>query len=233
MSTSALLVAAAPLAAALAALVAAFVTGFDQSTHVPAEVGTRFYGFFLDHYPLFAFAIVYALVRVVAVAIAPGPSATLRRVVGALVGLGLVLALSLHPTFGGLVLRGGFMTGGMAFLNQVPMTVAYGLGAAVAASALGSAMGLGVIIAGQPVRERASRMRRLGRSLGSMFFRFLALWYALAVLGFARTIGFGPWPRRPLDTADTVLVAACLVVAFLPHVLISAVRADRSASPVG
>ncbi|GEO99657.1 hypothetical protein [Methylobacterium haplocladii] len=233
MSTSALLVATAPLAAALAALIAAFLTGFDQSTPVPAEVGTRFYGFFLDHYPLYAFAIVYALVRVIAAAVAPGPSAVLRRVLGAAVGLAAILGLSLHPTFGGLVLRGGFMTGGMAFLNQVPMMAAYAFGAAVAASALGFAMGLGVLIAGQPAREPASRLRRFGRSLGTLFSRFLALWYALAVLGFARTIGLGPWPRRPLDSSDVALVAACLVVAFLPHVLISALRADRSASAAG
>ncbi|MET0257374.1 MAG: hypothetical protein ABW179_02240 [Methylobacterium sp.] len=228
MSTSAVLVAAAPLAAALAALIAAFVTGFDQSTVVPSEVGSRFYGFFLDHYPLFAFAILYALVRVIAVAVAPGPSAVPRRIAGAAIGLVLVLGLSLHPTFGGLVLRGGFMTGGMAFLNQVPMTAAYSLGAAVAASALGFAMGLGVIVAGKPARQRVSRLRRLGRGLAGLALRFLALWYALAVLGFARTIGLGPWPRRPLDAGDVVLVAACLLVAFLPHVVISAVRAEPS-----
>nr|WP_246412969.1 hypothetical protein [Methylobacterium brachythecii] len=214
-------------------MLAAFVTGFDQSTPAPAEIGTRFYGFFLDHYPLFAFAIIYALARVIAVAIAPGPSAILRRVLGALAGLVLVLALSLHPTFGGLVLRGGFMTGGMAFLNQMPMGAAYALGAAVAASAFGAAMGLGVVIAGQPSLERVARLRRIGRGLASVGGRFLALWFALAVLGFARTIGFGPWPRRPLDAGDALLVAACLVVAFLPHALISAVRANQSAPTAG
>ncbi|GEP10059.1 hypothetical protein [Methylobacterium gnaphalii] len=233
MSRPGILVAAAPPAAALAALFAAFLTGFDQSTPVPAEIGTRFYGFFLDHYPLFAFAIVYALARVLAVALAPGPSTVLRRILGALAGLALVLALSLHPTFGGLVLRGGFMTGGMAFLNQMPMAAAYALGAAVAAITFGLAMGLGVVIAGQPPRERLARLRRFVRALGSVAVRFLALWYALAVLGFARTIGLGPWPRRPLDASDTLLVAACLVVAFLPHALISAARASSSARTAG
>lgn len=233
MRPSAILVAAAPLIAALAALSAVFVTGFDQSTPVPAEIESRFYGFFLDHYPLFAFAIVYALVRVIAVALAPGPSSSLRRVLGAFIGLGLVLALSMHPTFGGLVLRGGFMTGGMAFLNQIPMMAAYALGAAVAASAFGLAMGLGVLIAGQPAREHAARLRRFGRGLAGLLSRFVALWYALAVLGFARTIGLGPWPRRPLDAGDTVLVAICLLAAFLPHVLISAVRADPSTRAAG
>lgn len=233
MSPSAILVAAAPLAAALAALAVIFLTGFDQASVVPAEVESRFYGFFLDHYPLFAFAIVYALVRVLSAALAPGPSKVPRRILGVLVGLVLVLALSLHPTFGGLVLRSGFMTGGMAFLNQVPMAAAYALGAAVAASALGLVMGLGVLIVGQPSRKPAGRLRRLGRGLGSLLSRFLALWYALAVLGFGHTIGLGPWPRRPLDAGDAALVAICLVVAFLPHVLISALRVDRSAGGSG
>lgn len=232
MNPSAILVAAAPLAAALAALTVVFLTGFDQGTPVPAEVETRFYGFFLDHYPLFAFAVVYALARVLAAAVAPGPSGALRRVLGAVIGLALAIGLSLHPTFGGLVLRAGFMTGGMAFLNQVPMSAAYALGAAVAATVLGSAMGFGVLIAGQPALEPASpRLRRLARGLRSLLARFTALWYALAVLGFARTIGLGSWPRRPLDAGDATLIAACLVIAFLPHVVICALRADRAGGP--
>ncbi len=62
------IVAAAPLAAALLALATAYATGFDQRTAMPPDVASRFYGFFLDRYPLFAFALVYGLARIVAVA---------------------------------------------------------------------------------------------------------------------------------------------------------------------
>ena len=226
MSARALLVAGAPLAAALLALAVAYLTRFDQRAALPPEVEGRFHGFFLDHYPLFAFVIVYAAVRVLAAAFTPGRASLLRRGLGVLVGLALVLGLSLHPTFGGLVLRGGFMTGGMAFLNQVPMPAAYALGAAVAASLLGLAMGAGVLLAGQPPRAPAGRWRRLVRFTGAALAGFLALWYALAVLGSARGIGLGPWPRRPFEAGDALLVAACLVVAFLPHVVLVAGRSE-------
>ena len=115
------IVAAAPLAAALLALATAYATGFDQRTAMPPDVASRFYGFFLDRYPLFAFALVYGLARIVAVALAPGRASIVRRLIGAALGLALVLGVSLHPTFGGVVLRAGFGTGSGAFLNGSPM----------------------------------------------------------------------------------------------------------------
>lgn len=226
MSISGVLVAGAPLAAALAALVAVSLTGFDQSANLPVELESRFYGFFLDRYPLYAFAIVYGATRVLAAALAPGPAPGSRRVTGCVIGIALVLALSLHPTFGGLVLRGAFAAGTMAFVNQVPMPLAYLLGAAVAAAGFGAAMGLGVVIANRGWRERAGRWRTVFRNGFGLLARFLLVWYALAVLGLARPAGFGPWPHRPLDLGDTLLAASCLILAFLPHALVVAGRTD-------
>ena len=226
MNLSAVLVAAAPLAAALAALLAVYLTGFDQSADLPVELESRFYGFFLDRYPLYAFAIVYGLARLVAAALSPGPASVLRRLIGCLVGLALVLGLSLHPTFGGLVLRGAFGAGSMAFLNQTPMLFAYLIGAAVGAAAFGTAMGLGVVIANRGWRERAGRWRTAFRNSLGLVARFLLVWYAFAVLGLARPAGFGPWPLRPLDLGDALLGAACLILAFLPHALVVAGRTD-------
>ncbi|HEV7440798.1 MAG TPA: hypothetical protein VGN94_14415, partial [Methylobacterium sp.] len=54
-------VSAVPLTAALLALVLVTATGFDQRAALPPQVEAVFYGFFLDRYPLFAFALVYAL----------------------------------------------------------------------------------------------------------------------------------------------------------------------------
>ena len=220
------LVAAAPLAAAIAALIATFGTGFDQNADLPVELESRFYGFFLDRYPLFAFVIVYGLVRILAMAFAPGPSSALRRGIGLLLGIVLVLAVSLHPTFGGLVLRGGFATGGMSFLNQIPWPFAYLLGTAVATALFAAAMGLGVVVEGRGWRPRVGRWRGLLQGAASLLSRYLVLWYAFAVLGLARLAGFGPWPRRPLDLGDTLLAALALVLALLPHVLLVVARTE-------
>lgn len=227
MGVSAILVAGAPLVAALAALLATYLTGFDQNANLPVELESRFYGFFLDRYPLYAFAIVYGVTRVLAAALAPGPASVPRRIFGGLLGTVLVLGLSLHPTFGGVVLRGTFMTGGVAFLNQVPLPVAYALGAAVAAAIFGGAMGFGALVANPGWHEPAGRWRALSRGAAGMLSRYLLLWYAFAVLGLARAAGFGPWPLRPLDLGDTLLAAAGLILALLPHALVVAGRTER------
>ncbi|CAO4172797.1 hypothetical protein [Methylorubrum populi] len=229
------IVAAAPLAAALAALAAAFLTGFDQRSAMPPDLAARFYGFFLDRYPLFAFAIAYGVARLLAVALAPGRSGALRRVIGAALGLMLLLGLSLHPTFGGMVLRAGFGTGSGAFLNATPMAAAYVLGAAAAAGLFGSALGLGAALIGRPGTPRpGSRLRRAGRAILHALAGFLALWFAAALIGLARDAGFGPWPRRPLDARDAAIAAGLLTVAALPHMLlvVARLRPRRTDRPV-
>ncbi|MEH3119899.1 MAG: hypothetical protein PGN25_20520 [Methylorubrum populi] len=227
-------VAAAPLIAALAVLFAVFLTGFDGRSPMPPDVAAHFYGFFLDRYPLFAFALVYGLARILAVALAPGRASLVRRLVGGAIGLVLVLGLSLHPTFGGLVLRAGFGTGAGAFLNGTPMAAAYLLGAAAAAGLFGLALGLGVLLTGRPSLSPAplspaspparSRRHRAARALLGGLAGFLALWFAAALIGLAREAGFGPWPRRPLDARDLAAAAGLLTAAALPHVLVVALR---------
>ena len=224
-------VAAAPLAAALLALAAVYATGFDQRAAMPPDVANRFYGFFLDRYPLFAFALVYGLARLPAAALAPGDASVVRRMIGLILGLGLVLGVSLHPTFGGLVLRAGFAMGGGTFLNGAPMAAAYAIGAAAAAGVFGLAMGLGTLLVGRPERPAASsRMRTLGVALLSVLAAFLALWFGAALIGLARDAGFGPWPRRPLDARDALIAAGLITAAALPHVGLVALRSRASRS---
>ena len=219
------IVAAAPLAAALLALAAAFATGFDQRAAMPPDVANRFYGFFLDRYPLFAFALVYGLARILVVALAPGRASVVRRLIGALLGLALVLAASLHPTFGGFVLRAGFGTGSGAFLNGTPMALSYALGAAAGAGVFGVAMGLGVLLTGRPGRPAPrGRLRALALGLVGALAAFLALWIGAALIGAGRDAGLGPWPRRPLDGRDLAVAAALIAAAALPHVLLVALR---------
>ncbi len=225
-------VAATPLLAALAVLFAVFLTGFDQRSAMPPDVAARFYGFFLDRYPLFAFALVYGLVRILAAMLEPGPASVARRLVGGGIGLALVLAVSLHPTFGGLVLRAGFGTGSGAFLNGTPMAIAYTMGAGAAAGLFGLATGLGARLAGRPGPALGgSRWRRAGWALRGWIAGFLALWFAAAVIGLARDAGFGPWPRRPLDARDLIVAAGLLTLAALPHVLLAAARRRPSRRP--
>ncbi|WP_238311885.1 hypothetical protein [Methylobacterium organophilum] len=224
MSPAALRIAAAPPAAALAVLALVFLTGFDQHAALPPLLGRHFYGFFLDRYPLFAFAIPYGIARILAAACEPGPASILRRGTGGLVALGLLLALSLYPTFGGLVLRAGFMPGGVAFLNGIPLNLAYLLGAAMAAVVFLIPTELGATLAAGRWPARGRRLRAFGARILGLVLLFLALWFAAAVIGLARDLGFGPWPRRPLDGRDAALATGLILLACLPHTLLVARR---------
>lgn len=222
-----ILLTAAPVAAALAALALAAATGVSQRSGVPGALEPYAYGLFLDRYPLFAFALVYGLVRIVCAVAMPGPASPVRRAVFGLAGLVLLLAASLYPTFGGLVLRAGFSTGSMAFLTNTPLWGAYAIGSAVAALLFGLAMGVPIVLATLRRRAPEGFWRRVRRALATAILSFLALWLGAAVLGLAREAGIGPWPRRPL-AADEALRASLLVLAAtLPHALVSLVRAGR------
>jgi hypothetical protein len=206
-----------PVAVAVLAVGLAWLTGFSQRMVLPAVVETRFYGFFLDRYPLFAAAIVYGFARLLLGTARAGSAGPARRLIGGGVAVILLAAACLYPTFGGLVLRAGFATGGMAFLTGQSMPVAYGLGAASAALLFGLALGLGGLLVTGPVHGKARWGRRLRAGAGRMTARTLALWFALAVLGLATAAGLGIWPRRPLTGAEAGLAAALVLLAFLPH----------------
>ena len=224
MSPLAIRVAAAPVAAALLALMLAFLTGFDQRSALPPELMARFYGFLLDRYPLFAFALVYGVARILAGSCVPGTASVVRRGLGALVGIALLLALSLHPTFGGIVLRGGFGSASLAFLNGVPMPTAYALGAVVAATPFGIAVGLALRLAGPPPGPRTGWLRAIGRGAGDAMLGLLAFWLGALLIGLAHDAGFGRWPRRPLDGRDAAVATALLLGAGLPHAALVAWR---------
>lgn len=206
-----------PVAVAVLAVALAWLTGFSQRMVLPGVVEARFYGFFLDRYPLFSAAIVYGLARLVLGAARPGRTGPVRRLVGSAIALVGFLAVCLYPTFGGGVLRAGFATGGMAFLTGQTMPVAYGLGAAAAALVFGLVLGLGGLLATGSPRNDARWGRRLRIGAGRMLTRTLALWFAFGVLGLATAAGLGAWPRRPLTAAEAGLAAALVLLAFLPH----------------
>jgi len=206
-----------PAAVAILAVALAWLTGFSQRTVLPGVVEAWFYGFFLDRYPLFAAAIVYGLARILLGSARPGHVGLVRRGLGGALAVMLLAAACLYPTFGGLVLRAGFATGGMAFLTGQSMPVAYALGSAAAAVVFGLALGLGGLFTPGLARSRAGWGRRLRAGAGRMLARTLALWFAVAVLGLATVAGFGAWPRRPLTGEEAGLAAGLVLLAFLPH----------------
>lgn len=206
-----------PMAAAILAIALVFVTGLDQRTVLPPLVEARFYGFFLDRYPLFALAIVYGVAAIAVAMAAPGRSGPIRRLIGGGLGVLLIVAVGLYPTFGGLVLRSAFATGGIAFLGQQAMGLAYALGSAAAAFTFGVALGIGRLLPAGRVRAGGRIGARLAGLGAGTLIRFVAVWFALACLGLAHAAGFGNWPHRPLTGADAVVASLLTFGGFLPY----------------
>ncbi len=201
-----------PLGAALAAVALAAATGATQGSLASAGLDAWVYGFFADRYPLFFAAIVYGVVRA---ALLPLSAPGWRGWLGAVFGVALVVALSLHPTYGGLVLRAGFSVGGVAFLSGQPMALAQGLGAVVAASVFGGALGFAALIA-RGLPRRGTWRRALVRGL----LRFVALAWALGLLAAARDLGLSGFPRRPLVGTQAMVSLGIVLAAFLPHTIL-------------
>ncbi|BCM87487.1 hypothetical protein [Methylobacterium indicum] len=214
------LVALVPLAAALAAVAIAAAAGVTQGRLDAAGFGQWAYGFFADRYPLFFSAIAYGVARA---ALLPLAAPGWRGGLGAVLGIALVLALSLHPTYGGLVLRAGFSVGGVAFLSGQTMIVAHLLGALIAAIVLGSALAVAALVA-RGLPRRGDRLRALGRGAS----RVLALAWAMWLLAAARDLGLSGFPRLPLGSQAPLALGLALA-AFLPHAALGVVAPGPAA----
>ncbi|MCJ2088340.1 hypothetical protein MKK88_20465 [Methylobacterium sp. E-005] len=222
-SGASFLAASGPILAMLLALGVVTATGLSQRSALPEAVEPWVYGYFAGRYPLFVFALVYGLAHLARVAAGPGPASFLRRIAFGLVGAAILLLAGLYPTFGGVILRAGFATGGMAFLTHQPLWLAYGLGAGAAAALFGGILGLFAIAANRPLRPR---LRRFGT--GAL--AFLTLWFGAAVIGLFGSLGLGPWPHRALRAEEAGLAALLLIVAALPHAAMTTLRRLRPAS---
>ncbi len=216
-----LVIASAPLAAMLAALSLVALTGLSRRSGVPQALEPYAYGYFLDRYPLFAFALIYAGARIVAVCAGEGPAGPVRRVVCGVAGLAVLALAGLYPTFGGLVLRGGFATGGMAFLTGQPLWLAYGLGAGVAGVMVAAIVGAFGLLGNGILRPRLRRLPWGGLA-------FLMLWFGAVVIGLGRDLGTGPWPARAFTAPEAGIAAGLLLAAALPHAALNAWRAHAA-----
>jgi hypothetical protein len=212
----------APLLAAAAAVLLAALTGFDRRSLSGTVFEDHFYGFFADRYPLFLFAIVYGVAFILAAAAESKP----RRWIGLLfapAAAGGFLLVCFYPTFGGYVLRPGFIVGGVAFLRGAPLWAAYFAGTAAAALVFALALGTASAL----VRRRFPLGRR---SLVAALLNFLALWLGAALLAAPRALGLsvaGRWPALPLDWMQAAATLALVGLALLPHALLAAGRARR------
>ena len=215
--------AAAPAAAVLLALAVIATSGLSRRSGVPDILEPYAYGYFIDRYPFFVFALIYGAARIVAACAAPGPGGSVRRTVFALAGVVILGLAGLYPTIGGLILRGGYATGGMAFLTGQPLWIAYALGAAVPAMMLAGIVGLTIIAANRSLRPR---WRRVGWGALS----FLCLWFGAAMIGLAHQVGFGPWPARAMTGHEAGIAAGLLLIAMAPHSLLVALRRRRAVS---
>lgn len=204
----------APYVAALAGFALIAAGGRTQRQLSGSFLEDRLYGFFFDRYPLFAFAIVYGAVAIIAAAFEPGRRWV--RLVTAPLGVALFLAACLYPTFGGLVLRPGFMAASGAFLANVPLPAAWVLGATVAAFVYGFALSLALMLA------RLARPALGWSAVRAGLLRFVAIWFGALVIGAPRALGLDPlqgWPARPLSVGAALSGFTLVAVALLPHAL--------------
>lgn len=205
-----------PVALAAGATLAAGLAGVHSRGLIGTAVEPFAFGYFVERFPLFAGLLVYAAARVALLAlIPPGPSRFLRLALLPL-ALAILLAPALYPTFGGVVIRAAYFTGGMAFLQSAPLVAAYPLGAFVSAGLFAAALGLAAAIA-----RLAPRFDR--RAIGSAVLRLLALWVAALVVAAPVALGLrllGDWPTWPLRPAESLAAAALVALAVAPHAML-------------
>ncbi len=204
------------LLAPLAAILLASLAGLTQRALLGTPLEAYAFGFFLDRYPLFALAVVYGLARLLTVAVAEPGRLRLLRFLTAPLACAALLAVSLHPTFGGFVIRAGFFSGGMSFLQGQTVAGGYALGTAMAALVFGLVLGLGVAL----VRLRVAFGRR---ALLRGVLAYLALWWAALVIAAPRALGLtvaGDWPALPLDARGALVATGLALLALAPHALL-------------
>lgn len=211
-----------PFAVAVGAALLLPLSGFTQRDVWGTALETYAYGLFLDRYPLFAFALIYGAMRILAAAAASARALT-WSIPTALAGVALLLGAGLYPTFGGIILRSGFFTGGMAFLNGTTAPLAYLIGTAVAAATFGAVLGAAVILVRGSVGWG-------WRSAGVATLRFAALWFGAFVLALprAQNLDIGSWPAWPATMAQAAVLAVLVALALAPHAMISTVARPRA-----
>jgi hypothetical protein len=138
----------------------------------------------------------------------------------------LFLLAGFHPTFGGMIARPGFATGGMSFLQGQSAGLALMFGAGASAFMYGLFLGLAVILA-------CLRLSLRWRSFGAAIVSLVALWLGAVILLQGQHWALDPpgaWPVRPLDDRAALTLALSIGLAFLPYTLVLRWRLRQPAS---
>lgn len=219
-----------PLLVSLFAVVWTYATGITtRSINEAVDSPWLILGVYADRFPVFAFAILFVLVRLlVALFVARRPM-ILFRLVLFIPAVALVLLATLYPTFGGVVARGAFTGGGFSVINSVVAGAGPGtlLGGAVAGATLALLVGL----------ARAIFDWNWGFTWGKPIRAILALaaWAAMgAILAWGWSVlsaAGAQFPRAPLTLVETIGLLALLIVAAVPQMLVAAIG-DKAKRPV-
>lgn len=218
-----------PLLASLGAVVFAYVTGLTTgSINAAVDSPWLILGVYAERFPVLAFAIVFALARLlVAVFVARRPM-ILFRLILLVPAAALVLLATLYPTFGGIVARGGFMGGGFSLINSVVAGGDVGtlLGGAVAGATLGLVTGLARALFDWNWGFTWAKPIRAILALGAWAAMGAILAWGWAILSAAGA----QFPRAPLTLVEAIGLVMLLIVATIPQMLVAAIG-DKAKRP--
>lgn len=204
-------------------MIAAAVLGFGGISRFEIQAGPFapiLHGFFFDAFAPLIVLVIYAVARIIAVALLEPSDLALARFVTAPLAVAALLAAALYPTFGGIIARSAFFAGGMMFVEGVMLGAAWLIGIAFAAIIFGIVMGVGVILVrlgfGEPDRPRRAR-------LATGLMRYATLVFAGLILllpGQAGISLYGDWPAWPMEPGEAAALTGLSLIALAPHALI-------------
>jgi hypothetical protein len=232
MNRRAAIVAVAPVIAAAGAVIAAYAFSIDARA-VDAAVASPYLilGLFAERFPVLAFAVIYALARLIMVALNAVRPMVLIRLVAVMPALVLLMAAALYPTFGGFIARPAFILGGFSLINAVTTGswMAIAAGGALAGVMLGLVTALGRAMIDWQWRPGLARIARAILALGAYAFAGAALaagWWVLSSAG-------ALFPRAPLTLVETVALTGLVIAATAPLAALTAwgEAARRPAKP--
>lgn len=211
----------APLVVTVGAVIATYATGLTAAG-IEAAVQSPYLilGFFAERFPALAFAIVFVLVRLIVVAFVAHRPNILFRLLLLVPAFALVLLAALYPTFGGIIVRPGFMGGGFSIVEGriAGADAGFLVGGAIAGVMLGLVAGL----------ARALVDWSWGFTWGRLLRLILAL-LAYAVMGAVLAWGWATleqgqalFPRTPLRLIETVGLVGLVIIATAPQILVAA-----------
>lgn len=205
------------------AVLSAAALGFGGISRFEIQAGPFapiLHGFFFDAFAPLIVLVIYAVSRIVVVALIEQSDLALARFVTAPLAVAALLAAAFYPTFGGIIARSAFFAGGMMFVEGMLLGVAWVIGVAFAAVIFGIVLGIGVILVRLGFAEPGRRFRA---RLVTGLMRYATLVFAGLVLllpGQAAISLYGDWPVWPMEPGEAAVLTGLSLIALAPHALI-------------